>query len=354
MHDCLQQPLQQLLAKQNLDAQATDRCVGVIMDGVCDPVDIAAFLTAMAVKGPVAVELIGAARAMRARVASISTHRVPLLDTCGTGGDRLHTFNISTATAIVAAACGVNVAKHGNRSVSSSSGSADVLEALGVNINLSAQAAGRCLDDTGIAFCFAPLVHGAMKHAAPVRRQLGFPTVFNFLGPLTNPAGAEYQLLGTSSVARAALLAEAMNGLDGRRALVVCGNDQLDEVCLWGPTTVFDVTGGRIVRSEWDAGDFGLSECRVSDLTVTSPTESAAVILSVLNSDAITPGQLSPAAAIVIANTAAALVACDRSPNLRDGVAQALTALRSGAARQKLAELVEWTQRHATLENAAS
>ena len=193
-----------------------------------------------------------------------------------------------------------------------------------------------------------------MKHAAPVRRQLGFSTIFNLLGPLTNPAGAEYQLLGTSSVVRAALLAEAMNCLGGRRALIVCGNDQLDEVCLWGPTTVFDVTGGQIVRNEWCAADFGLPECCVSKLTVSSPTESAAVILSVLHADAATPGQLSPAASMVIANTAAALVACDRSPNLTEGVNSALEAVRSGRARQKLTELVEWTQRHAASENASS
>ncbi|MCA9118487.1 MAG: anthranilate phosphoribosyltransferase, partial [Planctomycetaceae bacterium] len=190
MHDCLQHPVNQLLLKQDLTADLVCNCIGVIMDGACDPVDIAAFLTAMAAKGVVAAELVGAARAMRSRASRIVTQRSPLLDTCGTGGDRLHTFNISTATAIVAAACGVNVAKHGNRSVSSSSGSADVLESLGVNINLTADLAGRCLDEIGIAFCFAPVLHGAMKYAAPVRRQLGFPTIFNLLGPLTNPAGA--------------------------------------------------------------------------------------------------------------------------------------------------------------------
>lgn len=317
------------------------------MDGLCEPVDIAAFLTAMAAKGPVAEELVGAARAMRSRAAAIPTHRSPLLDTCGTGGDCLHTFNISTATAIVAAACGVNVAKHGNRSVSSSSGSADVLEALGVNINLTPQLAGRCLDDIGIAFCFAPMVHGAMKHAAPVRRQLGFPTIFNLLGPLTNPAGAGYQLLGASSPARAELIASALSKLGGQHALVVCGNGELDEVCLWGPTTVFDVCGERIVRCEWTPDDFGLAECRVSDLTVHSAAESAAVIRTALNSDGRLTSKLSPAASMIAANTAAALVACERFDSVTTAAETAREILLSGAAAQKLNELVAWTTKNA-------
>ncbi|MFM7869774.1 MAG: anthranilate phosphoribosyltransferase, partial [Planctomycetaceae bacterium] len=183
-------------------------------------------------KGLRASELSGAAAAMRARSAQIRTRRYPLIDTCGTGGDELQTFNISTAAAIVLSACGAAVAKHGNRSVSSRSGSADVLEQLGVNISLNAEEAGQCLDDLGLAFCFAPLMHGAMRHAAPVRKQLGFPTIFNLLGPLTNPAGAEFQLLGAASDERAELLAEALAVLGGRRSLVVCGNNQLDEVSL--------------------------------------------------------------------------------------------------------------------------
>ena len=341
MHDCLQKPVQQLLHGKDLTTADVNICVGVIMDGVCEPVDIAAFLTAMAAKGPVADELVGAAKAMRSRATLIQTERKPLLDTCGTGGDSLHTFNISTATAIVAAACGVHVAKHGNRSVSSSSGSADVLESLGVNINLNAEAAGRCLDEIGIAFCFAPMVHGAMKHAAPVRRQLGFPTIFNLLGPLTNPAGAEYQLLGASSVERAELLAMAIRQLGCKRTLVVCGNDQLDEVCLWGPTTVFDVRDDEICNYEWTPSDFGLPECSVADLTVRSATESAAVIRDILR------GKQSPASAIVTANAAAALVAVDRFSNVRDAACFVLETIARGAAATKLHELIQVTQRSA-------
>ena len=174
MHDTLKPALEALLQRRDLSDTECRDAIGAIMDGLCDPVDIAAFLTAMAAKGSVAAELVGAATAMRQRANSISSHRRPLLDTCGTGGDRLHTFNISTAAALVAASCGIAVAKHGNRGVSSSSGSADVLETLGVHISLSACDAGQCLDDVGLAFCFAPLIHGAMKYAAPVRYNWDF------------------------------------------------------------------------------------------------------------------------------------------------------------------------------------
>ncbi|MFN8710522.1 MAG: anthranilate phosphoribosyltransferase [Planctomyces sp.] len=340
MHECLQTPLAQLLKRQDLTADQVNLCIGTIMDGHCDAIDIAAFLTAMAAKGVVASELVGAARAMRDRVSRIASSRSPLLDTCGTGGDQLHTFNISTATAIVAASCGVAVAKHGNRSVSSSSGSADVLEALEVHIGLTAEQAGNCLDATGIAFCFAPLLHGAMKHAAPIRKQLGFPTIFNFLGPLTNPAGAQFQLLGTSSNVRAELLATALKELGSTTAFVVCGNDELDEVCLWGPTVVYRVSSGEVRRIEWHPSDFDLPPCRVDQLRVKSAAESAATIRSVFS------GETSPAASIVIANTAAALLAYGYCESLSDAVAAARNALTSGAAQQKLEQLIEWTRQY--------
>ena len=307
------------------------------MDGNCDAVDIASFLTAMAAKGPVSAELVGAAMAMRSRATLITSHRRPLLDTCGTGGDKLHTFNISTAAALVAASCGIAVAKHGNRSVSSSSGSADVLEALGVNITLTAEQAGKCLDDLGIAFCFAPLIHGAMKYAAPVRKQLGFPTIFNLLGPLTNPAAAEFQLLGASSIERAELLANALSRLNISRACVVCGNNELDEISLWGSTTVFDVRTDSVNRGEWTAEDFGLPPCDVYALRVTSAAESAAVIMSVLRN---TPG---PALDMVLANSAAALMVAGKVADLRSGVDVARTAIRNGISLTLLEALIQKT-----------
>lgn len=338
MPSILRPALEQLVAGVNLSAESVCRCIGAIMDGACDPVDIGAWLTAMACKGPAAIELVGAAQAMRDRATRIASRRRPLLDTCGTGGDKLHTFNISTATAIVAAACGVNVAKHGNRSVSSNSGSADVLEALGVNIQLTPQQASECLDELGMTFCFAPLVHGAMKHAAPVRKTLGIPTIFNLLGPLTNPAGAEFQLLGASSVERARLLASALSVLGCRRAFVVCGNDELDEVCLWGPTTVFDVHGGTVSESQWTPEDFGLPPCDVLDLRVKSADQSAETVRSVLN------GVDSPATNIVVANAAAALMVSGKEKTLSDAVQTVRTVLADGLAGKKLHDLSAWTQ----------
>ena len=337
MHDTLKPALDALLQRHDLDDSVCRDAIGTIMDGHCDPVDIAAFLTAMAAKGSVAAELVGAATAMRQRAAAISSVRRPLLDTCGTGGDRLHTFNISTAAALVAASCGIAVAKHGNRSVSSSSGSADVLEALGVNIALTADAAGRCLDELGIAFCFAPLIHGAMKYAAPVRRQLGFPTIFNLLGPLTNPAAAEFQVLGANSNERAELLATALSRLAIERAFVVCGNNELDEVSLWGTTTVFDVTTDSVHRKEWTAADFGLPECRVTSLRVNSAAQSAELILHVLK------GVQGPAADIVIANTAAALLVSGKVQDLKAGVNVATSVIRDGKSLALLEALIEKT-----------
>ncbi len=339
MHPTLQPAVAQIIRGQDLSANEMRDCIGAVMDGQCEATDVASLLTAIACKGPAAAEVVGAAQAMRDRATRIAADRRPLLDTCGTGGDQLHTFNISTATAIVAAACDIAVAKHGNRSVSSSSGSADVLEALEVNILLTPEQASRCLDAAGITFCFAQLVHGAMKHAAPVRKALGFPTIFNLLGPLTNPAGAEYQLLGASSVHQAKLVSEALSVLGCRKALVVCGNDELDEVCLWGPTTVFEVHGSNVKQKQWTPDDFGLPTCDVRSLRVGSAQESAKFVRSAL------AGENSPATAIVTANAAAALLAADGCSDLREAVSKVQAVLASGKAIEKLNQLVTWTQK---------
>jgi anthranilate phosphoribosyltransferase len=312
--------------------------IGVIMDGKADPVEIAALLAGLAVRGETAQELAGAAAAMRARATPIQTSAKGVLDTCGTGGDQLHTFNISTAAAIVAAAAGVPVAKHGNRQASSKSGSADVLEALGVDITLSPEAVGQCIDEIGIGFCFARLLHQAMQYVAPVRQKLGIRTIFNLLGPLTNPAGAEYQLLGTNRVATARKLAEAKAQLGGTRTLVVCGADQLDEVSLWGTTTVFDVQRGQIEERHWTVEDMGLPGCRPADLVVGSPAESAAVIREVL------AGKEGPARNIVLANTGAALFTAGKASELREAVKLAARAIDSGAAQAKLDALIQFSR----------
>ncbi|MCH7987942.1 MAG: anthranilate phosphoribosyltransferase [Planctomycetes bacterium] len=263
-----------ILDGRDLSAEEMQAAMAVIMDGRAGEAETAALLTALRIKGEAVAEIVGAARAMQERATTIPTARQALLDTCGTGGDGLQTFNISTATAFVAAAAGVPVAKHGNRSVSSSSGSADVLEALGVNIELPPEQVGRCIDELGIGFCFARLLHTAMKHVAPVRQELGFRTIFNLLGPLTNPAGAEYQLLGANTPEAAEKLAFASAELNRKKVIVVCGAGELDEVCLWGETILFTVSNGAVDSQSCKVADFGLSECRVEDLQVSSAGES--------------------------------------------------------------------------------
>jgi anthranilate phosphoribosyltransferase len=300
-------------------------------------VEMAALLTALRVKGESVSEIVGAARAMHERATPIVTQKRGLLDTCGTGGDRLQTFNISTAAAFVLAACGVPIAKHGNRSVSSSSGSADVLEQLGVNISLTPDQVARCIDELGIGFCFAPLFHGAMKHAAPVRKQLRFRTIFNLLGPLTNPARAEFQLLGTGRIETAQRLARALSELGRAHAFVVCGANQLDEVSLWGHTTAFEVTGGKLIEHRWTAATFGLDECRVEQLQVGSPAESAAVLRHVFQ------GQPGAARDIVLANAAAGLLAARKADHPRDAVATAAAAIDRGAVIGLAERLAETT-----------
>ena len=329
--------LDKLVDGIHLSQSESEAAVSAIMDGECQDVEIAAFLTALRVKGEVSDELVGAARAMRERASGIPTQLTALLDTCGTGGDKLHTFNISTATAIVAAAAGIAVAKHGNRSVSSSSGSSDVLEALGVNIQLQPDQVGECLNVVGIGFCFAPLFHGAMKHAAPIRQQLGFRTIFNLLGPLCNPAGANFQLLGANTIQNAELIAGALSQLGVERATVVCGNGELDEVSLWGETTVFNVSDNGVTQETWTAASFELPECNVEQLKVSTATESAEIIQSILN------GESGPAADIVVANAAAAIFTTGRADNLKAAAGMARDVLESGKAGELLKNLVSRT-----------
>lgn len=335
MNEQLRKALARVLDGQDVPTDEMHGTVAALMDGQCSEVEIAALLTALRVKGESVDEIVGAARAMQERVTPIAGDCTDLLDTCGTGGDELHTFNISTATALVAAAAGVPVAKHGNRSVSSSSGSADVLEALGINIQLTPDQVARCLKELGIGFCFAPLLHGAMKHAAPVRKQLRFRTIFNLLGPLTNPARACYQLVGTNRRETAKKLANALAQLGRKRALVVCGADQLDEVSLWGTTSVFEVVGPTVSETEWTPETLGLPPARVESLQVKSAAESADVIRKVLS------GESGPARDIVLANSAAALMAAERCKDPASGVATAAEAIDSGAAEQLCRRLAE-------------
>lgn len=339
MSTVLKQTLDRLLLGENLESAAAYNAISSIMQGECSDVQIAALLTALRMKGETPDELVGAARAMHERALAIPTQTKGLLDTCGTGGDQLHTFNISTAVAIVAAAAGIPVAKHGNRSVSSSSGSSDVLEALGVQLNLTPEQIGECLETTGIGFCFAPLLHSAMKYVAPVRRELGIRTIFNYLGPLTNPASAEYQLLGANSVPAAEKIAQALLKLGRKHALVVCGNGELDEVSLWGKTTVFEISGSELRNVEWSAADFGLPECDVSHLVVESSEQSARIILDVFQ------GKPGAARDMVVANAAAALYAAEKASNLEQAVQNVSQMIDTGKVDEKLKHLIEYTSR---------
>jgi anthranilate phosphoribosyltransferase len=308
------------------------------MQGDCPDAQIAAFLTALRMKGETVEEIVGAASVMREHVTRINTGRDDLLDTCGTGGDALSTFNISTATALVAAACGVPVAKHGNRSFSGVSGSAEALQELGVNIEVGVPVVEQCIREVGVGFCYAPLLHPSMRHAVPVRKQLRFRTIFNILGPLTNPAQAQHQLLGVSRRELVEKLGEALSRLGTRHAFVVCGHDGLDEVTLTGPTFVAEVRDGATHTHQWHPQDFGLPACRLEDLRVDSATESASRIRDVLGG---TPG---PSRDIVLANAAAGLLVAGHVSDLRTGVERAAHAIDAGRASRVLQSLVELTR----------
>jgi anthranilate phosphoribosyltransferase len=336
MIDPMRHALEKLLAQQNLTVEETHATVLEIMNGACSEPEIAAFLTALRIKGETVDEITGAARAMREKAAPIPTHVKGKLDTCGTGGSGLHTFNISTATAIVVTACGVPVVKHGNRGITSKSGSSDVLSELNVNLNLSVDEVAQCFNRIQLCFCFAPIFHSAMKHVAPVRKALGFPTVFNLLGPLTNPAAAEFQLLGTARNNLARKLAPALQQLGTRAATVVCGNDELDEVSLWGETLACRVSPSGISEEIWTAASFGLPECSVDDLRIESSEESAGLIERIFQKK-----EQGPARNMVLANAAAALLTVGKVDDPRTGVDLAAEAIDGGRAAAKLEQLVQ-------------
>jgi anthranilate phosphoribosyltransferase len=326
--------LADLVARRELPAGRMRALMGDLMAGRCGEAEAAALLVALRMKGETASELAEAAAVLREHMVRWDPGREGVLDTCGTGGDGTGTFNISTAAALVAAACGVPVVKHGNRAASGRSGSADVLAALGVRVEGDCASARRCLDAAGLAFCFAPQFHPAMRHVADVRRRLGVATLFNCLGPLANPASAPYQLLGVGRPELLDRMAGALARLSTRRALVVCGADGLDEVSLSAPTRVREVRGGAVASWEWTPADFGLEPCAVADLRAEGPEASAAVVRGVLE------GRDGPAARVVLANAAAALVAAERVRDPAEGVARARAALAEGRARAVLERLV--------------
>jgi anthranilate phosphoribosyltransferase len=266
------------------------------------------------------------------------TQREHLVDTCGTGGDKSHTFNISTTSAFAAAAAGARVAKHGGRSVSSSSGSADVLEALGVNLALSAEQVGRCIDEIGVGFMFAPNHHSAMKYVAPVRKELGVRTIFNILGPLTNPAGADNQLMGVFHPDLVGIQARVLKQLGSRHVMIVHGCDGLDELTLSGSSMVAELKDGEISEYRLDPRDFGLELCELKQLRAESAETSKNILLAVLD------GQSGPARDIVLLNAGAAIYTANVTDTLAAGIAKASEMIDSGAARAKLDQLVKLSQ----------
>ncbi|BCL75473.1 anthranilate phosphoribosyltransferase [Jeongeupia sp. HS-3] len=313
-----------------------------IMTGEMTPVQTAALLMGLRTKVESVSEIAAAATVMREFSSKVDVKdRRHLVDTCGTGGDGAHTFNISTCSAFVAAAAGVKVAKHGGRSVSSSSGSADVLETLGVHLNLTPEQVGACIDEVGLGFMFAPNHHPAMKYVAPIRRELGVRTIFNILGPLTNPAGADNQLMGVFHPDLVGIQARVLKQLGSKHVMIVHGSDGLDEITLSGKTFVAELKDGDIIEYEIDPREYGFERCDIGLLHADNAQQSADIIHRVLANEA------GPARDIVLLNAGAAIYTANIAVTLEDGINAAHEALASGAARKQLEALVRFTQPYA-------
>lgn len=327
--------LEKVVHGQDLSADEAYRALDVIMRGEATDAQIGGLLVALRMKGETAEEIGGLARAMRDNAVRIPTRHADVVDTCGTGGDQVDTFNISTAAAFVAAGAGVPVAKHGNRAVSSRCGSADVLRALGVNVEASPDVVARCLDQVGIGFLFAPTLHPAMRYAIGPRRELGLRTVFNILGPLTNPAGARRQLIGVFAPELTALLAAALRELGSEHALVVHGLVGMDELSTVGETQVSELRAGQIVTHTWTPEQFGLQRAALEDLTGGDPETCANLLTAVL------AGEKGPRRDIVVFNAAAAIYVGGKAADMAEGIARAQASLDDGSARAKLEALKE-------------
>jgi anthranilate phosphoribosyltransferase len=322
---------------RSLSEQEAAAVMGEIMSGEATPAQLGAFLVALRLKGETAEEIAGMARVMRAKALRVPFDGTPLLDTCGTGGDGMGTFNVSTAAAFVAAGAGAVVAKHGNRAVTSHCGSADVLEALGVKIDLPPEGVAHCLREVGVGFMFAPNFHPAMRFAAGPRREIGVRSVFNILGPLTNPAGARAQVLGVADAAIGEKMIQVLSRLGCGHALVVHGEDGLDEMTLGGPTLVYELQEGDIRSYRVTPAEVGLRQASDNAVKGGSPEENAAAMRAVFG------GEQGPVRDIVLLNSAAALVAADKAASLTEGVTLAAQTIDSGAAGKKLDRFIEVT-----------
>ena len=326
--------IQRLVECNDLSPDEAAAVLNEIMDGEATPAQFSAFVTALRMKGETPAEIAAMVGVMRDRCLRVEVDG-PLLDTCGTGGDHSGTFNVSTAAAFVVAGAGVSVAKHGNRAASGATGSADALEALGVNIDLSPQSVARCIREVGFGFMFAQRYHPSMRFAAAPRREIGIRTVFNLLGPLTNPANAGHRLLGVSDYSLGPTMAEALALSGGESAIVVRGGDGLDELTVSGPSTVWEMAGGKVSEYEVTPEDLGLSRSSTDDIQVESPAESAEIIRDVLG------GAMGPARDIVLMNAGAALAAAGVAATLREGMKLAAESVDSGAAHGRMSALAE-------------
>lgn len=339
-----------VVLQQDLREAEMIEVMNQIMGGEATPAQVGAFITALRMKGETIEEIAGAARVMRDHATpirvgkaldidreEINLDRETILDTCGTGGSGTKSFNISTTVAFVVAACGVKVAKHGNRSISSACGSADVLEALGVNLNVTPQQVEACINEVGVGFLFAPALHGAMKHAIGPRREIGIRTIFNILGPLTNPAGADRQVLGVYDEKLVEILAKVLVRLGCRRGFVVHGQDGMDEITLTGPTRIAEILEGAVTLSTIEPEDFGLRRCLLSELQGGDAEENAVIVRDIL------AGHPGPKRNVVLLNAAYALVAAGVAESVDAGLERAGNAIDAGLAKAKLKGLVNLT-----------
>ena len=331
----IQEAIGKLVEGRHLSADEAEKVMDLIMTGEATQAQIGAYLVALRMAGETPEEIAGSVRSMRAKATWVKTKHPFVIDVVGTGGDGTHTFNISTSAALVVAAAGQPVAKHGNRAVSSKSGAADVLKALGVNIEASPEKVGECIDEVGVGFLFAPMLHGAMKHAIGPRRELAMRSIFNVMGPLTNPARAQSQLVGVYAPELTELVADVLRQVGCQKALVVHGSDGMDELTLTGPSRVSEWDGSEIRTYDVTPEDAGLERADADALKGGEPAENADITRAIL------AGETGPKRDIVLLNAAAALIAANKAENLREGVGQAASAIDSGEAVRVLSHLVE-------------
>ena len=334
----IKEAIAKVVEGSNLSMTETEGVMNEIMSGEATPAQIAAFITALRIKGETAEEIAGCARIMQQHALQVNPERTDVVDTCGTGGDATGTFNISTTVAFVAAGAGLGVAKHGNRSVSSQCGSADLMETLGIKIDLTPKQVAQCVDKVGIGFCFAPAFHPAMKYATPVRREIGLRTVFNVLGPLANPARAKQQLIGVYNENLTETLADVLRALKSDRAFVVHGADGLDELSTTGTNRVSELRDGKVISYKIDPQELGLAKASLNDLLGGTLEENAEITREILN------GKGGPKRDIVLLNAAVVLVAGGKARNFSQGMKLAAESIDSGESLQKINDLARMSQ----------